>query len=115
MVCHGCRDRDLVVRAVSGGRRPRRRGLTRVAAAGLVARQPTLRARPRSVEIAETAEPLLDLALLVVREHAHRLLLGRLVGGRDLDTERPSDPAGEVGQGDLLACAGGDAGTGGDV
>src|SRR5205085_1586755 len=54
-----------------------------------------------SLEVAEPAETLLDLPLLVVREHGGGFALGRLRVGAALDAERLGDPAGEVGQRDL--------------
>src|SRR5690349_16782812 len=73
------------------------------------------RARRRaSLEVAEAAQPLLDLTLLVGGEDAGGGLGGR-VAGRSLNSRRSLDHAGEVCERDLRPVGGRSAGAGGDV
>src|SRR5690242_54759 len=68
------------------------------------------------LEVAQPAQALLDLALLLVGEDRHGLVLG---GGRPagvgLDAGRPRDQGGEVGERDLGAGGSPGARPGGDV
>src|SRR6185437_10183680 len=68
------------------------------------------------LEVAQPAQALLDLALLLVGEDRHRLLVrGGRPAGVGLDAGRPRDQGGEVGERDLGAVGRPGARPGGDV